>query len=213
MGLRGEGEVAKEWNRSQYRYHKAERMMMTSSISLFWHPVNNTTYSLLRDLPFRYKGFIKDCPSGELDKPEFQKIYKQFFPFGDPSTFADYVFNVFDSNKNGKIEFKEFIVALSVTSRGNLEDKLQWAFQLYDIDNDQTITYDEMLSIVDAIYKMVGTMVKLPPDEDTPEKRVSKIFSLMDKDKDGRLTFDEFKEGSMKDPTIVQALSLYDGLV
>ncbi|KAG0350671.1 Neuronal calcium sensor 1 [Podila minutissima] len=86
-------------------------------------------------------------------------------------------------------------------------------FQLYDIDNDQTITYDEMLSIVDAIYKMVGTMVKLPPDEDTPEKRVSKIFSPMDKDKDGRLTFDEFKEGSVKDPTIVQALSLYDGLV
>lgn len=55
------------------------------------------------------------------------------------------------------------------------------AFQLYDIDNDQTITFDEMLSIVDAIYKMVGTMVKLPPDEDTPLKRVSKIFALMDK--------------------------------
>jgi Ca2+-binding EF-hand superfamily protein len=87
------------------------------------------------------------------------------------------------------------------------------AFQLYDIDNDQTITYDEMLSIVDAIYKMVGTMVKLPDDENTPQKRVSKIFSLMDKDKDGKLTFEEFKEGSMKDPTIVQALSLYDGLV
>ncbi|KAG0253862.1 Neuronal calcium sensor 1 [Mortierella polycephala] len=160
-----------------------------------------------------YKGFIKDCPSGELDKPEFKKIYKQFFPFGDPSTFADYVFDVFDSNKNGKIEFKEFIVALSVTSRGTMEDKLQWAFQLYDIDNDQRITYDEMLSIVEAIYTMVGTMVKLPVDEDTPEKRVSKIFTLMDKDRDGSLTFDEFKEGSLKDPTIVQALNLYEGLV
>ncbi|GJJ75724.1 neuronal calcium sensor 1 [Entomortierella parvispora] len=175
--------------------------------------LQRTTNFDKKELQQWYKGFIKDCPSGELDKTEFQKIYKQFFPFGDPSTFADYVFNVFDSNKNGKIEFKEFIVALSVTSRGDLEDKLQWAFQLYDIDNDQTITFNEMLSIVDAIYKMVGTMVKLPPDEDTPHKRVSKIFALMDKDSDGRLTFEEFKEGSMKDPTIVQALSLYDGLV
>jgi len=41
---------------------------------------------------------------------------------------------------------------------------------LYDIDKDGTITYDEMLQIVQSIYKMTGEMVKLPSDEDTPEK-------------------------------------------
>lgn len=175
-------------------------------------------------------GFLKDCPSGMLTKEEFQKIYRQFFPFGDPSNFADYVFNVFDSDKSGSIDFKEFICALSVTSRGKMEDKLDWAFQLYDIDGDGQISYDEMLKIVEAIYKMVrvlvsgmtvarltlqqvGSMVKLPEDEDTPEKRVSKIFAMMDKDENGSLDMAEFKEGSQKDETIVSALSLYDGLV
>jgi Ca2+-binding EF-hand superfamily protein len=103
-------------------------------------------------------GFLKDCPSGMLTKEEFQKIYRQFFPFGDPSSFADYVFNVFDSDKSGSIDFKEFICALSVTSRGKMEDKLDWAFQLYDIDGDGKISYEEMLAIVEAIYKMVGNI-------------------------------------------------------
>lgn len=35
-------------------------------------------------------------------------------------------------------------------------------------------------------------------------KRVDKIFRNMDLNKDHRLTYDEFKEGSKQDPTIVQ---------
>lgn len=99
---------------------------------------------------------MKDCPQQRLTKEEFQNIYRTFFPHGDPTAFANYVFRVFDTDNNGSIEFKEFICALSVTSRGKMEEKLEWAFQLYDIDGDGKISYSEMLSIVEAIYKMVS---------------------------------------------------------
>ncbi|KAF1423141.1 Neuronal calcium sensor 1, partial [Spheniscus mendiculus] len=170
-----------------------------------------------------YKGFIKDCPSGQLDAAGFQKIYKQFFPFGDPTKFATFVFNVFDENKDGRIEFSEFIQALSVTSRGTLDEKLRCKCSPRDAGGlspargpgggNGMITRNEMLDIVDAIYQMVGNTVELPEEENTPEKRVDRIFAMMDKNADGKLTLQEFQEGSKADPSIVQALSLYDGLV
>lgn len=69
-------------------------------------------------------------------------------------------------------------MGLSVLSRGSLQERLQWAFSLYDINGDGIITKDEMLDIVTAIYEMMGRYTEPAIDENTAKEHVERVFQV-----------------------------------
>jgi len=49
---------------------------------------------------------------------------------------------------------QEFLLAIDVTSSGTPEEKLKWAFRMYDVDGNGVIDMQEMTKIVQVPYPM-----------------------------------------------------------
>merc|ERR1712128_386457 len=161
----------------------------------------NTHYDKTTICDF-YKGFIADCPEGQLNPTKFCQIYSKCFPAGNAKEFCDHVFRTFDSDKNGVIDFKEFLLTIDVTSNGSPEEKLNWAFRMYDVDGNGWIDLEEMTKLVGSIYKMAGTQ-----QPSLVKEKAKDVFDKMDIDSDGKVTKEEFTKTCLADKSLIDLLT------
>lgn len=59
-----------------------------------------------------------------------------------------------------------------------MEEKLRWAFSLYDINGDGYITREEMTDIVSSVYDLMGKLAEPCIDDDTIKEKVDRIFQV-----------------------------------
>lgn len=50
--------------------------------------------------------------------------------------------------EDGVVDFREYVMAISMLTEGSAVEKLRWSFKLYDKDKDGAITREEMLEIM-----------------------------------------------------------------
>ncbi|TSL75310.1 Guanylyl cyclase-activating protein 2 [Bagarius yarrelli] len=152
-----------------------------------------------------YKKFVTECPSGLLFLHEFKKFFG-VGPFAEASEYAESMFRAFDKNGDNTIDFLEFVAALNLVFRGDLEHKLRWSFKVYDKDGNGFIDKNELRAIVEIIYHV--RKVEREDPMVSPDEICDRIFKIVDVDEDGQITLEEFLAGAQNDPWILNMLRL-----
>ncbi|KAL1972525.1 hypothetical protein VTN31DRAFT_6939 [Thermomyces dupontii] len=121
--------------------------------------------------------------SGTIEREEFLSL-----PQVSSNPLATRMIAIFDEDGGGDVDFQEFVSGLSAfSSKGNKEEKLHFAFKVYDIDRDGYISNGELFIV---LKMMVGNNLK----DVQLQQIVDKTIMEADKDRDGKISFEEFKQ-------------------
>ncbi|KAK9321177.1 hypothetical protein V1517DRAFT_327204 [Lipomyces orientalis] len=121
--------------------------------------------------------------SGTIDRNEFLAI-----PAIATNPLASRLIAIFDQDAGGDVDFQEFLTGLSAfSSRGGSDEKLKFAFSVYDMDKDGYISNGELFIVMKM---MVGSNLK----DQQLQQIVDKTIMEADRDGDGKISFEEFIE-------------------
>ncbi|WWD22171.1 calcineurin subunit B [Kwoniella shandongensis] len=173
--------------------------MGAAESSMFNSLEKNSNFSApeLMRLKKRFMKLDKDG-SGSIDKDEFLQI-----PQIANNPLAHRMIAIFDEDGSGSVDFQEFVGGLSAfSSKGGREEKLRFAFKVYDMDRDGFISNGELYLV---LKQMVGNNLK----DQQLQQIVDKTIMEADKDGDGKLSFEEFTN-MVSSTDIVKQMTLED---
>ncbi|WWC87042.1 calcineurin subunit B [Kwoniella dendrophila CBS 6074] len=173
--------------------------MGAAESSMFNSLEKNSNFSQpeLMRLKKRFMKLDKDG-SGSIDKDEFLQI-----PQIANNPLAHRMIAIFDEDGSGTVDFQEFVGGLSAfSSKGGRDEKLRFAFKVYDMDRDGYISNGELYLV---LKQMVGNNLK----DQQLQQIVDKTIMEADKDGDGKLSFEEFTN-MVASTDIVKQMTLED---
>lgn len=138
--------------------------------------------------------------NGVIDRDEFLA-----HPAIAENPLASRVMDMFDEDRGGTVDFSEFVNGLArFSGRGDVEKRLRFAFDVYDLDGDGYISNRELFTMLRV---MSGEHLK--PQQ--LQQVVDRTIRDLDRDGDGRLSFEEWVEGvGRKNASLFDKLAISD---
>jgi len=168
-------------------------------------PTNSNEHGRLSD---RYKGTFdggrgsnKSSKARGFNRNQFREILHKTFSLTE-DLLMDRVFRVFDRNSDSLIDDIEWVEGLAIFLRGDLEDKINYTFSVYDLNGDGYISREEM-------FQLLKTSLVRQPTEEDPDEGVKDLVELalkkIDLDHDSKLSKGDFRESVIAEPLLLEA--------
>ncbi|KAK9054745.1 hypothetical protein SSX86_025824 [Deinandra increscens subsp. villosa] len=164
-------------------------------------PFSVNEVEALRELFNKLSSSIID--DGLIHKEELQLALLN--SAGGENIFLNKVFDLFDEKQNGVIEFEEFVHVLSIFHPGApLEQKVDFAFRLYDLRKTGYIEREEVQEMIVATLKETGMRLS----DEVLEQIIDNTFADADADMDGRINKEEWRNFAIQRPQLLKNMTL-----
>ena len=130
--------------------------------------------------------YLQQFPAGDISRNEMAAKFSDIFPRDIADNVTAHIFEEFDVNNNGKIDFCEFLVASQTVASAKPETKLSWVFRMIDKDNSGVVSLAEIVEVFAALYRNEGIDMNLAIE------RATSVFRWFDADNNGEVTAEEF---------------------
>lgn len=130
-------------------------------------------------------------PEKGLTRPMFLECFSTILGQGDDAGSSNFLFDLFDSDRNGIVDQKELISGLSILCKGTRASKLQLVFNVFDLNNDGYISPGEMVVYFAGIFRLFQSQLPVSPEE-MAHATMSSVFQEADLNQDGKLSVAEF---------------------
>ena len=120
------------------------------------------------------------------------------------SRISNRLFDLFDNDKSGSIDFEEFVSNLELLIESDSESKIKFAFDLHDLDNNGHIDRSEIRILIKESFHENN----LDYDKSQIDLLVDEFFEKADTDKSNTIDFNEFLQATKRYPDFINAMTV-----
>ncbi|CAF0776535.1 unnamed protein product [Adineta steineri] len=147
----------------------------------------------------RHLAFLEQYPTGLITREQFYESLDEVWPESHIDKFASHLFTILDQDRNGAIDFIEYINLTHKLDSNNINPQnhdetifFELLFDMFDRNHNGYLEKRELKPLIESIYDLAGLSTHERRGLNSTHAQVKYLLNKLDKNGDKRLSKEEF---------------------